>query len=96
MSCTVACECVSGYVHAKVRAWLYIYIYIGYIHLAEVELAVKQLKNGKATGCDDISAEVIKASGELGISLLHKLIVKIWQTGEWPETSSTYPYTKER
>ena len=52
---------------------------------SEVELAVKQLKNGKATGCDDISAEMIKASGELGISLLHKLIVKIWQTGEWPE-----------
>ena len=52
---------------------------------SEVELAVKQLKNGKATGCDDISAEMIKASGELGISLLHKCIVKIWQTGEWPE-----------
>ena len=52
---------------------------------SEVELAVKQLKNGKATGCDDISAEMIKASGELGISLLHKLIVKLWQTGEWPE-----------
>ena len=34
---------------------------------SEVELAVKQLKNGKATGCDDISAEMIKASGELGI-----------------------------
>ena len=49
-------------------------------------MAVKQLKNGKATGCDDISAEMIKASGELGISLLDTLIVKqIWQTGEWPE-----------
>ena len=23
MSCTVACECVSGYVRAKVRAWAY-------------------------------------------------------------------------
>ena len=47
---------------------------------------MKQLKNGKATGCDDISAEMIKASGELGISLLDTLIVKkIWQTGEWPE-----------
>ena len=52
---------------------------------SEVELAVKQLKNGKSTGCDDISAEMIKASGELGISLLHKLIVERWQTGEWPE-----------
>ena len=43
---------------------------------SEVELAVKQLKDGKATGCDDISAEMIKASGHLGVSLLHKLIVK--------------------
>ena len=42
-------------------------------------------KNGKATGCDDISAEMIKANGELGISLLHKLILNIWQTGELPE-----------
>ena len=46
---------------------------------------MKQLKNGKAIGCDDISAEIIKASGDLGISLLYKLIVNIWQTGEWPE-----------
>ena len=52
---------------------------------SEVKLAVKQLKNGKATGCDDISADMIKASGDLGISLLHKLIVKIWQIGEWSE-----------
>ena len=28
---------------------------------------------------------MIKASGDLGISLLHKLIVNIWQTGERPE-----------
>ena len=48
-------------------------------------MALKQLKNGKATGCDDISAETIKACGDLGIYLLHKLIVKIWQTGEWPD-----------
>ena len=67
---------------------------------SEVELAVKQLKNGKATGCDDISAEIIKASGELGISLLHKLIVKIIlanrRMARGLETSSNYPYTKER
>ena len=31
MSCTVACECVSGYVRAKVRAWAY--ANIGYIRL---------------------------------------------------------------
>ena len=28
---------------------------------------------------------MIKASGDLGISLLHKQIVKIWLTGEWSE-----------
>ena len=45
---------------------------------SEVELAVKQLKNGKATGCDDISTEIIEASGDFGISLLlHKWIFPI-------------------
>ena len=45
---------------------------------SEVGLAVKQLKNGKATGCDDTSADMIKASGDLGISLLlHKWIFPI-------------------
>ena len=54
---------------------------------SEVELAVEQLiKNGKATGCDDISAEMIKASGELGISLLHKLIVKYGIQDNVPRT----------
>ena len=42
---------------------------------SELKLAVQQLKNGQAIGCDNISAEMIKASGDLGISLLHKLIV---------------------
>ena len=28
---------------------------------------------------------MIKAIGDLGISLLHKLILNIWQTGEWPD-----------
>ena len=32
-----------------------------------------------------MSAEMIKASGDLEIYLLHILIVKIWHTGEWPE-----------
>ena len=49
---------------------------------SEVELAVRQ---NKATGCDDISADMIKASGDSGISLLPKLIVKIWHTGKWSE-----------
>ena len=32
---------------------------------SDVELAVQQHKNGKAAGCDDISADIIKASGDL-------------------------------
>ena len=32
-----------------------------------------------------ISADMIKAIGDLEISLLHKLILNIWQTGEWPD-----------
>ena len=41
---------------------------------------------GKATGCDDISAEMIKASGDLGIYLLPKLIVKYDKRENYPRT----------
>ena len=53
---------------------------------SEAELAVKQLKNGKATGCDDISADMIKASGDFGIYLLHKPIVKNGKQESGPMT----------
>ena len=52
---------------------------------SEVEKAVKEMRNGKSPGCDDIPAEMWKHTGQTGITLLHKLCVKIWRSGKWPE-----------
>ena len=51
---------------------------------SEVEIALRGLKNDKALGCDDLPAELMKAAGEEGISILHKLCVKVWKTGILP------------
>ena len=42
------------------------------------------LKDGKAPGCDGLTAEMIKLSGEEGIDVYHYLIKKTWHTGKWP------------
>ena len=51
---------------------------------SEIEWAISCLKDGKSPGCDNIQAEMIKASGEEGIDVYHKLCTKIWQNGQWP------------
>ena len=52
---------------------------------SEVERAINSLKDRKSPGCDEITAERIKASGEAGITYYHNICTKIWKTGEWPE-----------
>ncbi|XP_071497497.1 uncharacterized protein [Diadema antillarum] len=51
---------------------------------SEVEEAMKALKGGKSQGCDGIQAELLLAGGEAAVTLMNKLCVNIWQTGEWP------------
>ncbi len=51
---------------------------------AEVEAAVRRLKNHKAPGLCGILPEMIKCSGEAGIDMLHKLITRVWETGRAP------------
>ena len=50
----------------------------------EVHTAVRKLKNGKAPGLCDITAEMLKASGDLGILWLTNVIKQVWQTGVIP------------
>ncbi|GFR99677.1 endonuclease-reverse transcriptase [Elysia marginata] len=53
---------------------------------SEVEAAIKDLKAGKSPGLDNIPAEIIKNSGEMGIKALeHHLCCQIWKQQEWPE-----------
>jgi len=50
----------------------------------EVHTAVRKLKNGKAKGLCGITAEMLKASGDLGILWLTSVIKQVWQTGVIP------------
>ena len=50
----------------------------------EVEAAIKNLKDGKSPGCDNIQAELIKASGEAGVNIYLSLCRKIWKSRKWP------------
>ena len=40
---------------------------------------------GKAPGPDDISAELLKLGGNTSLGMLHSIIAKVWESGEWPE-----------
>ena len=46
----------------------------------------------KATGPDDVPAQLFKAGGETELDRMHRICVAIWETGDWPEewTFSTF------
>ena len=50
----------------------------------EVELAVKKLQNGKATGEDEIVAEMLKNGGEVMIDWLLEILQEVWGTKQLP------------
>jgi len=41
--------------------------------------------NMKATGDDDVPADVLKLLGDGGLKIMMKLINTIYETGEWPK-----------
>ena len=52
---------------------------------SEVELAMKQLKDGKSPGYDNLTSEMWKATGEEGTDLMWRLCSNIWNSREWPK-----------
>jgi hypothetical protein len=46
---------------------------------------VKEMRNGKAIGDDDVPGDVLKLMGEGGLKRLTKLIYTIYETGELPK-----------
>jgi len=50
-----------------------------------VEKSIKEMRNRKATGDDDIPGDVLKILGEGGLKILTKLINTIYETGEGPK-----------
>jgi len=51
----------------------------------EVEKAIKETRNKRATGDDDVPGDVLKLLGEGGLKIMTKLINVIYETGEWPK-----------
>jgi len=55
-----------------------------YILQSEVEKAIKEIRNMKATGDDDVPGDLLKILGDSGLKIMAKLISTIYETGEWP------------
>jgi len=53
-----------------------------------VEKTIKEMRNRKATEDDDVPGDVLKLLGEGGLNIMTKLINTIYETGEWPKTST--------
>jgi hypothetical protein len=51
---------------------------------SEVEKAIKEMRNRKSTGDDDVPGDVLKLLGG-GLKTLTKLKNTIYETGEWPK-----------
>ena len=52
---------------------------------SEFELAIEKLKSHRLPGIDQISAELIKAGGNIIRFEIHKLFILIWNKEELPE-----------
>jgi maleate cis-trans isomerase len=50
-----------------------------------VEKAIKEMRDKKATGDDDVPVEALKLLGDDGLSLLTQLISNIHESQEWPK-----------
>jgi hypothetical protein len=56
-----------------------------YILKSEVEKAIKEMRNKKATGDDDVPGDVLELLGDGGLKIMMKLINTIYENGEWPK-----------
>jgi len=59
---------------------------------SEAARAIRQRACRKATGPDQVPAELFKTGGDTVLDRMHRICVAIWETGEWPEewTFSTF------
>ena len=55
----------------------------------EIEESITKLKNGRASGEDNIIPEMIKYAGKQLLKNLHKLICAIWREEKMPEDWET-------
>jgi len=62
------------------------------MHLFQYARAIHQTASRKATGSDEVSAELFKAGGETVLDIMHRTCVAIWETvyGEWSEVKNVF------
>ena len=51
----------------------------------EVEKAIKKLKNHKASGVDQIHAEMLKYGGKSALKWIHRVVLCVWRNEEIPD-----------
>jgi hypothetical protein len=64
----------------------------------EVEIPIAKLKKCESPGSDQIAAELNRAGGEILLSVIHKLVISIWNKKEMPDQckeSITVPVYKK-
>jgi hypothetical protein len=56
-----------------------------HIFRSEAEKAIKEMRDKKSTGDDDVPVEASELLGDDGLNLLTQLINNIYESGEWPK-----------
>ena len=52
---------------------------------SEVEKAMKEMRDKKATGYDDAPGDVLQILGKSGLTIVTQLINNIYESAEWPK-----------
>lgn len=66
--------------------------------MGEVESVIKRISNNKALGEDGVNIELINVGGKLLITVMHRLIIRMWKTETMPHRRKTgiiSPFYKE-
>jgi len=50
---------------------------------------VSKLRNNNVLGPDEVTAEILKLSGEKGAKILRQLCNEVWIIGSWPRNVAT-------
>jgi hypothetical protein len=55
------------------------------VNMLDLESVVRQMKNNKSPGYDELTTNVIKAAGPIGVQWLYQVLRRIWTENNIPE-----------
>src|SRR6218665_2187502 len=86
MRCAMAVDCATScYAAVVIPCYLSSFSDTTEVMEAEVEWAIKQLKDNELLGQDGIPIELTKAGEDATIKIITKICNSIWKTGIWPD-----------